>query len=121
MLDCYATGNVTPSYRDFGKTPVNGRLIGLVTSSNTILVQRCYATGTVATKGEASVGGLIGNIGAGNVAQAPVDLKVLNNMVLVPAMSGLGTGNYGRVGGLGTKTWSAMLPASSRITMSCPP
>ena len=106
MLDCYATGNVTPSYRDFGKTPVNGGLIGLVTSSNTILVQRCYATGTVATKGEASVGGLIGNIGAGNVAQAPVDLKVLNNMVLVPAMSGLGAGNYGRVGGLGTKTVS---------------
>lgn len=30
MLDCYATGNVTPSYRDFGKTPVNGGLLALL-------------------------------------------------------------------------------------------
>ena len=84
-----------------------GALIGDVTINCTTLVQRCYATGSVKAMGEsdAFAGGLIGNIGVNGGYRPPKDLKVLNNMILTPAISGLRADyHYGRVAGLGTKT-----------------
>ena len=54
---------------------------------------------------DAFAGGLIGNIGVNGGYRPPKDLKVLNNMILTPAISGLRADyHYGRVAGLGTKT-----------------
>ncbi len=105
MTDCYATGDVTEIPNQNGAEL--GALIGDVTINCTTLVQRCYATGSVKAMGEsdAFAGGLIGNIGVNGGYRPPKDLKVLNNMILTPAISGLRADyHYGRVAGLGTKT-----------------
>ena len=58
ITDCYATGNVTGSYRVGGLVGENHRFGGDVGRHNTGIVERCYATGSVT--GYGAVGGLVG-------------------------------------------------------------
>ena len=108
MYDCYFTGSVKEIDNALPQASLGG-LIGSGRTNNIGRVQHCYTAATVTGlpgvdgSGANRMGGLIGDPGLTGGNTSPRDLRIENNVVLVPAMSGVTAAgyNYGRVAGLG--------------------